>query len=468
MRFGTLKLQHKQVTQILNLLISIFFVFNILVFFKFKPFLAFSNSSSNQKKDFSFNTTGTFSYPGQVSRRIPPPPPDIEYTQEELEEAIVHLNLPTWSRSYVKCDDPESEVTCSQIVKAHRAIKKWKDHVENTPIEDDKYIITKHYFDGVGNRISIDTVVFLLAMMNNRSMVVEGSCLKGGQVVYNCGNAYEYAKGVYLQNQTFQEILNTSQRNSPYYVQTFDGWWWANFDGPFKSMVNLDLSHLIYSEMLYTQYQMSQFAQENFGMHAVYFLSNYLVRIPEQHLRIAKSIIDSVPKDTRVFGVHLRFQFPGQFYSYSVETTMKVVKPFLWAKLREKKTVFAFASDSQEMEDAFRKEFGPYMIQSNATRKADFDHVSALTDIALLMMCDECLLSYRSTFSSAIATRMGKRAWFVEKESPGVFQASNSQATTISMLFHNWDVNDWQTNRRFRHVSWNEKYMKYYYKYFII
>ena len=190
MRIGSLKLQHKQVTQILNLLISIFVVFNVLVFFKFKPFRAFSNPQ-NQQNSLSFNTTGVFSYPGQVSRRIAPPPPEIEFTQEELDEAIVHLNLPTWSRSYVNCTDPESEVTCSQIVRAHRAIKRWEAHVESTPIEDDRYILTKHYFDGVGNRISIDTVVFLLALMNNRSMVVEGSCLKGGQVVYNCGSPHD-------------------------------------------------------------------------------------------------------------------------------------------------------------------------------------------------------------------------------------------------------------------------------------
>ena len=459
--------KHQQIANILNLLISIFFVFNVLVYFTFKPqFFGNFNSISNERQ--KLETTGVFSYPGQTSRRTAPRPPDIEFSDEELQEAIVHLNLPTWSRSYVNCTDPESEVTCSQIVKAHRVISKWEKHVENTPIQDDRYILTRHYFDGVGNRISIDTVVYLLALMNNRSMVVEGTCLKNGMAVQGCGNAYEYAKNIHLQNETFKQILNEPKRKNPYFVQTFDGWWWADFTGPFNSDVNLDLSVLIYSEMLYTQFQMSQFAQEHFGMHAVYFLSNYLCRIPERHMKIAKSIIDTVPKDTRIFGVHLRFQFPGQFYSYSVETTMKIVKPFLWAKLKEKKTILAFASDSKEMEEAFKKEFGPYMIQSNATRKADFDHVSALTDISLLMMCDECLLSYRSTFSSAIATRMGKRAWFVEKEAPGVFQASNSQSTTVSLLFHNWDVNDWQTNRRFRHVPWNEEYMRYYFKYFMI
>ena len=299
-------------------------------------------------------------------------------------------------------------------------------------------------------------------------MIVEGSFLKNGETIQTGGNAYDYYPLIYKQNETFKKILDEPDRNPPYYVQTFDAWFWANFDGPFKSKNNLDLNRLIYSTMMYTQFQMGKFCIENFGMHGVYFLSNFLCRIPQNHLDNAKKILSNIPKNVRVFGVHLRFQFPGQFYSYSVETTMKVVTPFLKEKLKEKKTIFAFASDNKDMEIAFKKEFSEHMLQSDAIRRADFDHVSALTDISLLMMCDECLLSYRSTFSFAIASRMGKRCWFVEKESLGVFQGSNSQATAISLLFHNWDVNDWQTNRRFHHLSQNEEYMRYFFKYFMI
>ena len=460
-----MRIKQKQLTQVLNILICIFIVFNVLVFGQFKPYLFFQNKEkAKPEEEFTHN----FSFPGSVSRRLPPKTVNVEYTQKELEDAILHLNLPTWSRSYVNCTDPESEVSCSEIVSASRVIKQWEHHVSTTPIEDDKYILTKHYFDGIGNRISIDTVVYLLALMSNRSMVVEGTCLKNGQAVQGCGNAYEYAKNIHLQNKTFEEILAKPSRNQPYFVNTFDGWFWADYKNPFDSPVNFGLDRLIYSPMIYTQYQLGQYCMDHFGMHGVYFLSNYLCRIPKKHLDAAEEIIKDIPKDTRIFGVHLRLQFPGQFYSYSVETTMKVVKPFLWAKLKERKTVLAFASDSKEMEIAFKKEFGKYMIKSNATRKADFDHVSALTDIALLMLCDECLLSYRSTFSFAIAARMGKRAWFVEKESLGVFQSSNSQATSVSRLFHNWDVNDWQTNRRYHVVDRNEKYMRYYFKYLMI
>ncbi|EAY14908.1 hypothetical protein TVAG_380180 [Trichomonas vaginalis G3] len=438
--------------------------FNILLYTKFNPFQAETTQNipnNEQIKVFK-------NFPGHTTMRIAPRPPEIEYTQEELDEAIIELNLPTWSRSYVPCTSNESEVTCSQIVKAWRTIKQWENHVNTTSLEDDRYVLTKHYFDGVGNRISIDIIVFLLALMGNRRMVVEGSCMKGGQAVQGCGNAYYYQRSILLQNKTTELILADASRNPPYYVQTFDGWWWAEFNGPFKSRVTLDLSYLMYATQMYTHFQMYDYAKDKFGMHAIYFISNFLCRIPQKNIDQAKKIIENIPKGTRIFGVHLRFQFPGQFYSYSVETTMKVVKPFLWQKIREQPTVIAFASDSKAMEEEFLKEFGKYSVKSNATRMADFDHVSALTDIALLMMCDECLLSYRSTFSFAIASRMGKRCWFYEKEALGIFQASNSQATAVSLLFHNWDVNDWQTNRRFKHASHNEEGMRYFYKYFML
>jgi hypothetical protein len=101
-------------------------------------------------------------------------------------------------------------------------------------------------------------------------------------------------------------------------------------------------------------------------------------------------------------------------------------------------------------------------------RGADFDHSTAMTDLAFLQSCDECLLTFRSTFSYAAATRRGTRCFYVEKEAPEVFQLSNSQAGIISMLFHFVDINDWRVDARLR-VSWkHEPAMRYFYRYLCI
>jgi hypothetical protein len=113
----------------------------------------------------------------------------------------------------------------------------------------------------------------------------------------------------------------------------------------------------------------------------------------------------------------------------------------------------------------FLELFPSNTLRTKAIRKPDFDHNSALMDLTFLEMCDDCLLSFRSTFSFAVASRRGTRCFFVEKEAPEVFQIANSQAGSVSMQFHFWDVNDWQTGRRYIVRSWNELATRYYYKF---
>jgi hypothetical protein len=90
------------------------------------------------------------------------------------------------------------------------------------------------------------------------------------------------------------------------------------------------------------------------------------------------------------------------------------------------------------------------MVKTQAMRWSDGDNLSALYDLAMLEMADNLLLTYRSTFSFVAMARTARRAWFIDKETRDVFQVSNSQTTVISMIYHQFDFNDWQTSRRFR------------------
>ena len=113
-------------------------------------------------------------------------------------------------------------------------------------------------------------------------------------------------------------------------------------------------------------------------------------------------------------------------------------------------------------------DYFPDSIKSKAYRMADVDQDSALYDIALLEICDDLLLTYRSTFSYVISMRILKRGWYIEKESPGIFQASNSQSDSISVLYHNYDFNNWQTNRRVYLNDNDEETLRYFFKYLLL
>lgn len=448
-------------------------IYNIILFVKNNAFNSYQGRQINIKPT-SLNETETkllakkgsedVTYESTL-RHLPPKFPEINYTEEELKEAVIGLNLPTWSRSYVPCDHPDSEVTCSQTVQAWRVLNGWAKYIDSTPFEERKHFLMKHLYDGVGNRFSTDTTTFLIALMQNRSYILESDFPNGQKK--QVGQAFELHPSVLLRQDAVDEYFKTEGDRIRSNIQTFDLWYGYDYDEELKKKI-IYVDYLLYATMAYTHGQLSDFVRTNFGMHAAYFACNFLMRLPQKSIDLAKQVMDTVPKGYRVFGVHLRFQHAGQFYSHNIQTTLKAVTPFLKKKLAEKPTVFAFASDSKQMEEEFRKIFGNHMITTETIRMADYDHLSALNDIAFLEMCDECLISYRSTFSYVCAMRMGKRAWFVEKEAPYVFQASNSQATAVSALYHSWDVNDWQLNRRVHVNSRNEEALRYYFKYFLV
>lgn len=455
--------------------ISIFFsiIYVILAYIKNKSsYLPQATEKQSLKRNTTNKKGKIFNFLGEtainIDRNIRSK--KLQYSQSELKEAISELNLPTWSRSYRHCSSSESEIRCHEIIKAWRLIKSWIHSIETTSLENRRYILIQHYFDGVGNRISIDAAGFLLALMDNRSLAIRGFYLKNGQPNYERSNAYHFHPLVLIDNSTFSndQFFQRDDQSNFYDLQVYKLFWSENFDTLFYTNITINLDHLIYTPVLYAHQITSEFCIEHFGMHAVYFLSNFLIKLPKIHIQKVMQLLNPIPKKILVFGVHLRFQFAGQFYSYSVESTMNKVTPFLKCLQRKTPTIFAFCSDSKDMEREFLRIFNRRnVLMTNAIRIPDFDHDSALLDMALLMACDQCLLSYRSTFSYAVASRTGKRCWFVEKEAPSVFQASNSQAGAISMLMHYYDVNDWQTSRRFCLESENELSFRYYFRYFM-
>ena len=397
---------------------------------------------------------------------------DVTYTESELEEAIKGLNLPTWSRSYVHCNNSESEVTCKEVVSAWKYLKEWISFIKKHPFnERRKHLLLKSVRGGVGNRLSTSTVGFMIALLENRSFVMEALHPKDRKSAK--GQAFEMNEYVDERKDRVDVYFKETGDRIRETVQTMDDWYSYDFINDFESSEEdednvLFIDNLLYSTMIYTNGQLSKYARKHFGMHAGYFISNFLMKLPKAAIEEAKRVTSNVPSNVRIFGVHLRYQQAGNFYSYNISQTMNVVVHFLKQKLIEKPTVFAFASDSKEMEEAFIEAFPNNTITAKTKRLPDFDHPSALNDLALLEMCDELLVSYRSTFSHQAVMRTGKRAWFIEKEAENVFISSNSQATAISALYHQHDENDWQMNRRVHINTDNEEALRYYCKYFLI
>lgn len=392
-----------------------------------------------------------------------------EYTEEQLEEAIRELHLPTWSRGYIHCSNPKSEVTCAQIVHAYRILNGWAQYQNSSSFSDKKHFLMQHLYDGVGNRMSTDTATFVIALMDNRTYTVEAQH-PSANPSQAFGQAFDFHPAIKYRHGNDSEVNSYYDHNinNLYNIMTFDMWFNYDYNEIYPRHPNIYVNYLLFATMPYAHYQLGEFCFKHFGIHATYFICNYLMYIPDIAMKQAKAVVDTVPKSIVLFGVHLRYQEPNHFFSKDVHTTIKAIKRFLIDQNNKKPTVFALATDSPLMERSFKMIFPNNTIATNALRIPDADHLSALYDIALLEYCQKYLLTYRSTFSYIVAARTAKRAYFVEKESPDVFDISNSQSSMISMVYHQFDINDWQVSRRFHVTPHGEYILRRYYLSFLL
>jgi hypothetical protein len=385
-----------------------------------------------------------------------------------LSAAIAGLHLPVWSRGHAPCGSARSEVTCAQVLRAWRALDGWAES-QRRGFARVRHFLMQHLYDGVANRLSTDTATFVIALMDNRSYTVQATHPTAGGA--RAGQAFEFHPAVSILgagNDTAADAYWAANASTAFHVYTFDSWFTYQYAAIFETAEAILVDLLLYATMPYTNPDMASFCYEHFGRHMVYFVCNFAMRIPEAALAQARMVVDPVAADIRVFGVHLRFHIAGEYFAYSVERTFASIEPFLTFLLKQKPTVFAFASDSAALEKRFGQSFGREMIKTPALRQSDGDHFSALYDLAMLEMSDDLLLTYRSTFSYMAMARTARRAWFIDKETPDVFQISNSQASIISMLYHQFDFNDWQPSRRFHVTEGVIETWRRYFKYFIL
>ena len=404
----------------------------------------------------------------QQAQSVKPQPPELNFSPEELEAAIVYLNLPTWIRSYRHCSSPESEVTCSQVVRAYRLIKGWEETMSLVPVENRTYFVLKHPNQGLGNKMTTDVVAFTLALMSNRSVLVTSNCVTSEG--WKPEHAYSYPKSVFTDVLQLPEVLHKKARE--FATVPLDRYW-SCFDVnklllSDRQFVGMD--DLMYASMVYVNKQTAEFAWQNFGGHAAYFISNYFSRFSDNATATARKLLDAVPRNKALLGVHIRYHRAGRYFSRGVQATMATVYEEIDKRLQNNTDMMiALATDSKGIVNAMQLKYGDRMIMTDSPRLRDSDHISAQSDMVLVMGCDTIIGTYRSTFSWIIVSRSGQRAWWIEKESAHCLPSSNSQAGCVSMLYHWRDSNNWRTNDRVVYCGKDHRHiLNLFYEFFVL
>jgi hypothetical protein len=122
------------------------------------------------------------------------------------------------------------------------------------------------------------------------------------------------------------------------------------------------------------------------------------------------------------------------------------VFPSARAMANECPTIFASASDSAvgaaDLVRSFTATF-PGLITTPTMRKADGDHASARRDVAMLTWADEFLGSSRSSYSSMVHLRTGRRSQVIEKHATTVYLLSSSKVAHHQNMLYNSNTRAW-------------------------
>ena len=368
----------KLLNQAATILIVLLFVANIYCHFSRIPGIPDNHDWPPVKKPLR--------YPQDI-RILPPPPENIPYTEEELDTAINFLNLPTWSRSYVHCSNPESEVTCSQVILAYRTIKGWEDHISSIPLENRKYFVIKHPIKGMGNKMTTDINGFTMALMSNRSALVLSNFPSKDKLIYE--HAYKYPSSVLTNLSQIPEQLHKHTRH---FLQIPTDPRWGCFDVNrllFSDNQFVGMDNLLYGSMVYVNKHTSEFASAHFGAHCAYFVGNYFSRFPDSAIQTAQELLQLVPPNQRVLGLHIRYHRAGQYYSHGFNQTMPIVYEEVDRTLAKEDLMLAVATDNPDIKKMMIERYGKRVLMTDVLRKPDKDHFGAQSDMALILGSDE-------------------------------------------------------------------------------
>lgn len=385
---------------------------------------------------------------------------DRTVTSLDLMFASQFLNLPTWSRAYVSCGSSSSEISCSDLYRAAEVINQWSEHLEASPKD---YIVLENLTGSIGRRMGSIAAIGLLSIMLKRGILLNSVYISQKNLYF--GNPFyvpreiEYVNGgdittKLMETHTEPNVLHLDQKN--FSEMNFNDKDLAHFAGLlFGAEVNPGLIYMNPSTM--------RFSMECFGYHAIYFLSNFFTPIPQWAVNSASDAMEHIPKTVRVMGVHFAKVI-------NLGSVINIIKPLLVEYMKEKPAVLAVASQ-WEIDEEINSLLPHSMIHVDAYRLGICDR-TALNDMALMMMCNDCVLNLRSSFACMIAARSGRRMYFYDELSASLLQFSSSQAGWFNgityMTEYEEQDDDPVMDELIRITDKNEESLRLFYKYFAL
>jgi len=387
-----------------------------------------------------------------------------DYNKDELQEAIAALHLPVWSRGYIPCENPASEVSCKQIIKAWGVIRKWENLILSANASQLKYITRETIEFGTGNVVFTDTLAFGLALYSGRGFIADPRDLstqtfspddKISQPVSSRG--YEFPRIVHTCYQKFASLKNANSRNFPddFQYQEKDI---ENLLSP-SSATNYLIRHLHYPVFLYGIHGIGEFLFESFGNHFIYFINNYLTRFNETAIKHATQLYSDIPKDYVIIGCQLRHQYANSMYQKAPERQKNNFLKFARAAISHynRKVKFVICSDNNDFVKSIENELDDYIICKSNERYNAPKIPEHIVDLTLLIASDEKLLTHRSTYSMTCGHRMNKASWYIEKESELALSPKYGQSLFADPMFHSDDICLGQTNMHLHITNNNNK-----------
>jgi hypothetical protein len=206
------------------------------------------------------------------------------------------------------------------------------------------------------------------------------------------------------------------------------------------------LKAYIYFPLIHSNLQTSKLIENIFGEHLSYFISNYMTRYPTKLSQEVPQILNYIPSDAIVIGVHARIHRKNHYFGRSKKTIINAIFSEIDGLIGNPKVFLALATDNSDIFSRIKKRYGNKVLYTNAIRKPDTHHLSTIMDMILLQYSDIVVGTYRSSLSFMIHSRCKIKPYYLERESPKFLSLYHPDAGSFAVLYQNHNEFGWTMN----------------------
>lgn len=173
------------------------------------------------------------------------------YSENDLEEAIQFLKIPTYSKGYINCDKPGSEVSCFEIIRATNKIREYESLYYKNKLRGYVYVDLHEY--QLEDKMSMIYHAMCISMATKRKIGLNKDLIP-------------------FDLPDFIEDIKTIPSDSKVLPNDHQ---FACADIGYAHM-NLLLNNFSWPQVLYTHHVVGPFLRNHFSFHAAYFIGNFL------------------------------------------------------------------------------------------------------------------------------------------------------------------------------------------------